>query len=89
MTPHGFAGRTDFQRLLTEALAWAGDQGQRELHAWDASFVDWPLSDAATLAALTAWARPGRQLHLLALQYTTSRGAIRASCAGGAITRIA
>lgn len=69
MTPQGFAGHADFQRLLTEALAWAATQGLRELHAWDASFVDWPLSDAATLAALTAWARPGRQLHLLALQY--------------------
>ena len=69
MTPQGFAGRADFQRLLSEALAWAGTQGLRELHAWDASFVDWPLSDAPTLAALTAWARPGRQLHLLALQY--------------------
>ena len=63
------AGRADFQRLLAESLAWAGAQGCRELHAWDASFIDWPLSDADVLAALKAWARPGRQLHLLALQY--------------------
>lgn len=65
----GFAGRADFERLLIETLAWAGEQGCRELHAWDASFVDWPLSNAQALAALAAWARPGRQLHLLALQY--------------------
>ena len=69
MNAQRFAGRADFQRLLVETLAWASQQGCRELHAWDASFVDWPLSDAAALAALTAWARTGRQLHLLALQY--------------------
>jgi hypothetical protein len=69
MNAQGFAGRADFERLLIEALAWAAEQGCRELHAWDASFVDWPLSDAAALAALAAWAKPGRQLHLLALQY--------------------
>lgn len=69
MNAQGFAGRADFQRLLVETLAWSAEHGLRELNAWDASFVDWPLSDAAALAALTAWARPGRQLHLLALQY--------------------
>ena len=69
MNAQTFAGRADFQRLLIESLAWANEQGCRELHAWDASFVDWPLSDATALAALTAWASNGRQLHLLALQY--------------------
>ena len=69
MIAQRFAGRAEFQRLLVEALAWAGEQGCRELHAWDASFVDWPLSDAQALAALAAWGRQGRQLNLLALQY--------------------
>ncbi|MGQ3050527.1 MAG: hypothetical protein ACT6S0_01965 [Roseateles sp.] len=69
MNAQSFAGRPDFQRLLIESLAWAAEQGCRELHAWDASFVDWPLSDAQALAALVAWARSGRQLHLLALHY--------------------
>jgi hypothetical protein len=69
MKAQGFSGRADFQRLLIETLAWAAEQGCRELHAWDASFVDWPLSDAQALAALATWARSGRQLHLLALQY--------------------
>jgi len=69
MNAQPFAGRADFQRLLVDALTWAAEQGCRELHAWDASFVDWPLSDANALTALTAWAKQGRQLHLLALQY--------------------
>lgn len=69
MKAETFAGRAEFQRLVLEVLAAAPVLGLRELHAWDASFADWPLSDAAALAALTAWAGPGRQLHLLALQY--------------------
>jgi hypothetical protein len=69
MNAQKFEGRAEFQRLLVDTLAWAAEQGCRELHAWDASFVDWPLSDANALTALTAWARHGRQLHLLALQY--------------------
>jgi len=69
MNAQSFAGRADFQRLITAAFEAAAAQGLRELHAWDSSFVDWPLSDAALLSALTGWAGPGRQLHLLALQY--------------------
>jgi len=69
MNAQNFAGRAEFQRLIAEALSWANEQGCRELHAWDASFVDWPLSETAVLQALTGWARTGRQLHLLALQY--------------------
>jgi hypothetical protein len=69
MNAQSFVGRTDFQRLLVDTLAWAAEQGCRELHAWDASFVDWPLSDANALSALTTWAGHGRQLHLLAQQY--------------------
>lgn len=69
MTPQRFAGRADFERLVLECLDWAAAEGARELHAWDAHFSDWPLSDARALAALTQWAGPGRMLHLLALQY--------------------
>lgn len=69
MNAQSFAGRADFQGLVIESFAWAAEQGCRELHAWDASYVDWPLSDAQALAALATWARPARQLHLLALQY--------------------
>jgi len=69
MNAQKFEGRAEFQRLLVDTFVWAAGQGCRELHAWDASFVDWPLSDANALTALTAWARHGRQLHLLAQQY--------------------
>lgn len=69
MNAQHFSARADFQRLVVESLQWADAQGCRELHAWDASFADWPLSDANLLSALTRWARQGRQLHLLALQY--------------------
>lgn len=69
MNAQNFAGRAEFQRLLVDTLAWAAAQGCRELHAWDASFVEWPLSDPRALDALAAWAKAGRQLHLLALQY--------------------
>lgn len=69
MNEQTFAGRAEFQRLVTESLAWCAEHGCRELHAWDANFADWPLSEAPALAALTAWARAGRQLHLLAVQY--------------------
>jgi len=69
MNAQSFAGRAEFQRLVIETLAWAAEQGCRELHAWDASFVDWPLSEQGALEALAGWARHGRQLHLLALQY--------------------
>ena len=69
MNAQAFAGRAEFERLLLEALAWAAAQGSREIHAWDASLVDWPLSTPQALAALASWARAGRQLNLLALQY--------------------
>lgn len=69
MNARSFEGRAEFQRLVVETLAWASEQGCRELHAWDASFVDWPLSEQRALDALAGWAGNGRQLHLLALQY--------------------
>lgn len=69
MKAQAFAGRAECQRLLADALRWAAEQGLSQLHAWDGSFEDWPLSEVDLLTALTAWARPGRQLHLLALQY--------------------
>lgn len=69
MNAQSFAGRAEFQGLVAESLGWVAAQGCREVHVWDASFADWPLSDAKVLTALTEWARHGRQLHLLALQY--------------------
>lgn len=69
MKPEQFAGRAEFRRVVSGLLVWSAEQGARAIHAWDASFVDWPLSDKALLDALATWARHGRQLHLLALGY--------------------
>jgi hypothetical protein len=67
-----FIGRLDYQGALRETLLAACVGNSRELIWVDASeepFVDWPLSEAPVLDALTAWVRPGRRLHLLAAQY--------------------
>jgi len=64
-----FSGRQEFQAAVRDLIQWAAAEGCRTIHAWDASFVDWPLSDLAVLDALMAWARPGRHLQLLALDY--------------------
>lgn len=69
MNSQGFVGRAEFQRLVVESIGWAAGQRCRSLHAWDVNFVDWPLSDPALLSALMAWVGPGRELHLLAMQY--------------------
>ena len=69
-----FTGRVAFDAALREAIISATAQGCREMFWVDANFVDWPLSDAEVLAALTAWARlPRRTLHLLALDYEALR----------------
>lgn len=66
-------GRGEFVAALREILLQACAENCRELYWLDASFVDWPLSDPELLAALTAWARPPRRLHLLAAQYEDLR----------------
>ena len=68
-----FTGRVAFVAALREAVLAATAQGCREMFWVDADFVDWPLSDAEVLAALTAWARPPRRLHLLALDFEALR----------------
>jgi len=68
-----FTGRAAYVTALREAVLSATAQGCREMFWVDANFVDWPLSDAEVLAALTAWARPSRCLHLLALDFEALR----------------
>ena len=68
-----FEGRVGFVSAVREAVLLACAQGCREMYWFDSGFVDWPLSDPALLAGLTAWARPPRRLHLLALQYDDLR----------------
>jgi hypothetical protein len=64
-----FQGREQFDARLRDALLLACADACRELFCFDSSFADWPLADPELLTALTAWARPGRRLHLLAAQY--------------------
>jgi hypothetical protein len=73
MQPGIFEGRGDCIAALRQGLLQACTEGSREMFWVDDSFVDWPLSDAAVLSALSAWARPPRRLHLLALQYDDLR----------------
>ena len=68
-----FTGRVAFVAALREAVITAATQGSREMFWLDGNFVDWPLSDAEVLAALSAWARPPRRLHLLALDFEALR----------------
>ena len=69
MSVEAFEGRARFEQAVIDAWGWAAEKGSRDLLLWDASFVDWPLSEAALLQSLSAWARPGRRLQMLALQY--------------------
>ena len=64
-----FNGRAACATALRECIVKATAKGCREMFWMDASFVDWPLSDAGVLQALMAWARPPRYLHLLALDF--------------------
>lgn len=68
-----FEGRAAFVASLRQALIQACDEGRPALYCFDESLVDWPLSEPDVLAALTAWARPHRRLHLLAGQFDELR----------------
>lgn len=64
-----FEGRVAFSAAIVNAIAWAAEQGCKEMFWLDRNFADWPLSDSAVLGHLRLWAQPGRRLHLLAEQY--------------------
>ncbi|KQP43348.1 hypothetical protein [Pseudorhodoferax sp. Leaf274] len=72
--PQGrFEGREQFQQWLLEGLGAAARQGWVELTLADADFADWPLGERAVVAALQAWARPGRRFVMLAAGYDEVR----------------
>ncbi|MBT9495273.1 MAG: hypothetical protein IV107_23625 [Paucibacter sp.] len=68
-----FEGRAAFVSTLRQALLQACAADISDLYCFDESLADWPWSDAELLAALTAWAKPHRRLHLLAAQYEDLR----------------
>lgn len=72
--PEGrFAGRQAFGDLVRQALQAALDQGWPQLLLSDPDFADWPLGERPVVEALNAWAGRGRQLQLLARDYTAVR----------------
>ncbi len=68
-----FEGRSAFVAALRRSVLQACAEDWPNLYCLDASFVDWPWSEAEVLSALTQWARPTRCLHLLAEQYEDLR----------------
>lgn len=64
-----FAGRTEFQQLVRDALACAAREGWRELILSDPDFADWPLGESAVSGSLRAWSASGRRCTLLACRY--------------------
>ena len=64
-----FAGREAFQQLLRDTFAVAAAEGWKEIIIADASFSDWPLRERAVVESLTAWAKSGRRLTMLAVRY--------------------
>jgi len=68
-----FEGRAAYADALRQALLTSCAQGSREIFCFDASFVDWPLSEPAVLEALTQWVGRARRLHLMAWQYEDLR----------------
>lgn len=64
-----FAGRTDFQQLVRDALAQAAREGWREIILSDSDFADWPLGERAVSESLRAWSSSGRHCTLLAGRY--------------------
>jgi hypothetical protein len=64
-----FAGRTEFQQLVRDALAHAAVEGWREIIISDASFDDWPLGERAVAQALQDWSGAGRKFIMLAKNY--------------------
>jgi hypothetical protein len=64
-----FAGRSEFQQLVRDALARAAQEGWRELVLSDWDFADWPLGERAVAQSLQDWSKSGRKLVMLASRY--------------------
>ena len=72
--PEGlFDGPTQFAQWVRDALEAAAVEGWREMIWSDASFEDWPLRERVVVEFLNAWARSGRKLTMLALNYDAMR----------------
>ncbi len=62
-------GRSVFTQAVRDALRAAARESWNELILCDANYADWPLGERAVVESLQAWARGGRRLHMLAMDY--------------------
>ena len=67
--PRAIEGRAELQQALRAALAEVAERGVREMWWCDADFNAWPINEPATIATLTAWARPHRRLVVCARSF--------------------
>lgn len=65
LTPGRFRGEAAWTERLRRAVATARQQGWDRLILCDEDFDGWPLREAALVADLYAWARPGRRMLIL------------------------
>ncbi|MBU3740420.1 MAG: hypothetical protein FGM55_15890 [Rhodoferax sp.] len=65
LRPGRFQGEAAWTEQVRAALATARQQGWDRLILSDEDFDGWPLREAALVADLHAWARPGRRMLIL------------------------
>lgn len=63
-------GRSAFVQAVRDAVQAAAQQGWNELVFCDANYAGWPLGERAVVEALQSWARGGRRLVMLAMDYS-------------------
>lgn len=68
-----FEGRRAFGDLVRQALDAAAREAWPTLVLSDADFLDWPLGERAVVEALGVWASRGRQIRLLARDFSPLR----------------
>jgi hypothetical protein len=72
--PEGrLVGRVAFTDAVRQAIGAAASQGWPMLWLVDDDFADWPLGERSVIAGLNAWARRGRQMRLLARDFSAMR----------------
>ena len=69
LTPGRTTGLEAFRGRVREVIELAARQDATELWFCDADFDAWPLGERAVIDSLSAWARPGRSLRLLAVTF--------------------
>ena len=72
--PEGrLTGRVAFIDAVRQVASASASQGWSRILLSDPDFADWPLGERSVIEALNAWARRGRQLRLLARDFSALR----------------